>query len=299
MNELVVTVPATSANLGPGYDCLGLALDLWNTTTFRIGGDGIRVCVQGEGAGQLPEDSGNLVVQAFTALYVRREATMLRDLQIECHNLIPVSSGLGSSTAAILTGLIAANYFLGQPLSKLDLLRMAIDIEGHADNAAAALFGGLVLVAADVHPPIVRPYPLPALSVVVVVPEVQLPTREARAVVPKKIVRSDAIFNLNRLALLIDALREGDRHLLMTAMDDRIHQPYRLPLIPGSQAAILAARQLGAAAALSGAGPSVIAFANDNAYAVADAIQTAFRNAGVSTRCYHFSPTMQAARWYG
>lgn len=299
MNELVVTVPATSANLGPGYDCLGLALDLWNTTTFRIGGDGIRVCVQGEGAGQLPEDTGNLVVQAFTALYVRREATMLRDLQIECHNLIPVSSGLGSSTAAILTGLIAANYFLGQPLSKLDLLRMAIDIEGHADNAAAALFGGLVLVAADVHPPIVRPYPIPALSVVVVVPEVQLPTREARAVVPKKIVRSDAIFNLNRLALLIDALREGDRRLLMTAMDDRIHQPYRLPLIPGSQAAILAARQLGAAAALSGAGPSVIAFANDNAYAVADAIQTAFRNAGVSTRCYHFTPTMQAAHWYG
>ncbi|WP_322791815.1 homoserine kinase [Bellilinea sp.] len=299
MNELVVTVPATSANLGPGFDCLGLALDLWNTTTFRIGGDGIQVCVKGEGAGQLPEDSGNLVVQAFTALYVRREATMPRDLQIECHNLIPLSSGLGSSTAAILTGLIAANFFLGQPLSKLDLLRMTIDIEGHADNAAAALFGGLVLVAADVHPPVVRPYPLPALNVVAVVPEVRLPTREARAALPEKIVRADAIFNLNRLALLIDALREGDRRLLLTAMDDRIHQPYRFPLIPGSHAAVLAARELGAAAALSGAGPSVIAFANDNAYAVANAIQAAFRNAGVNTRCYHFTPTMQAARWYG
>lgn len=299
MNELVVTVPATSANLGPGYDCLGLALDLWNTTTFRIGGDGIRVCVQGEGAGQLPEDTGNLVVQAFTALYVRREATMPRDLKIECHNLIPLSSGLGSSTAAILTGLMAANFFLGQPFSKLDLLRMTIDIEGHADNAAAALFGGLVLVAADVHPPIVRPYPLPALNIVVVVPEVQLPTREARAVLPEKIVRADAIFNLNRLPLLIDALREGDRRLLRIAMDDRIHQPYRFPLVPGSQAAIQAARELGAAAALSGAGPSVIAFANDNAHAVADAIQEAFWNAGVNTRCYHFTPTMQAAHWYG
>lgn len=299
MNELVVTVPATSANLGPGFDCLGLALDLWNTTTFRIGGDGIQVCVKGEGAGQLPEDSGNLVVQSFTALYVRREATMPRDLQIECHNLIPLGSGLGSSTAAVLTGLIAANFFLGQPLSKLDLLRMTIDIEGHADNAAAALFGGLVLVAADVHPPIVRSYPLPSLNIVVAVPDVRLPTREARTVVPEQIIRADAIFNLNRLALLIDALREGDRRLLMTAIDDRIHQPYRLPLIPGSQAAIQAARELGAAAALSGAGPSVIAFANDNAYAVADAIQMAFQNAGVSTRCYHFTPTMQAAHWYG
>ncbi|MFN7036303.1 MAG: hypothetical protein ACK4SN_08045 [Bellilinea sp.] len=106
MDELVVTVPASSANLGPGFDCLGIALDLWNTTTFRLGGDGIKVDVEGEGAGKLPEDTGNLVVQAFTALYVRREATMPRDLQIECHNLIPMGSGLGSSTAAILTGLI-------------------------------------------------------------------------------------------------------------------------------------------------------------------------------------------------
>ncbi len=299
MDELVVTVPASSANLGPGFDCLGIALDLWNTTTFRLGGDGIKVDVEGEGAGKLPEDTGNLVVQAFTALYVRREATMPRDLQIECHNLIPMGSGLGSSTAAILTGLIAANFFLGQPLSKLDLLRMTIDIEGHADNAAAALFGGLALVAADVHPPIVRSYALPPLNIVVVVPKVNLPTREARMLLPAKVDRCDAIFNLNRIALVVDALREGDRRLLMTAMDDRLHQPYRFSLIPGSQAAIKAANDLGAAAALSGAGPSLIAFANDNAHAVAQAMQSAFRSAGVESRCYHLTPSTQAAHWYG
>jgi len=299
MNEVVVTVPASSANLGPGFDCLGLALDLWNTTTFRLGGDGIRVHVEGEGAGKLPEDTGNLVVQAFTTLYVRREATMPRDLQVECHNLIPIESGLGSSTAAILTGLIAANFFLGQPLTRLELLRMTIDIEGHADNAAAALFGGLVLVASDLHPPIVRSYTLPALNLVVVVPKVDLSTREARKLLPAMVERCDAIFNLNRTALVIDALREGDRKLLMTAMDDRLHQPYRFPLIPGSQAAIRAANELGAAAALSGAGPSVIAFANDNANAVAQTMQAAFRAAGVESRCYHLTPTMKAAHWYG
>ncbi len=299
MNELVVTVPATTANLGPAFDCLGLALDLWNTTTFRLGGEGIRVRVHGEGAGKLPEDTGNLVAQAFTTLYVRREATMPRDLQIECHNLIPIESGLGSSTAAILTGLIAANFFLGQPLSKLDLLRITIDIEGHADNAAAALFGGLVLVAADLTPPLVRSYLLPALSVVVIVPELHLPTRQARAALPDKVGRSDAIFNLIRTALVVDALREGDRRLLKTAMDDRLHQPYRFPLIPGSQAAVQAANDLGAAAALSGAGPSVVAFANDNAQAVAEAMQLAFRSAGVDSRCYLLSPTMKAAHWYG
>lgn len=299
MNELMVTVPATSANLGPGFDCLGLALDLWNTTTFRLGGDGISVQVKGEGAGQLPEDTGNLVVQAFTSLYVRREATMPRDLQIECHNLIPLGSGLGSSTAAILTGLIAANFFLGQPLSKLDLLYMTIEIEGHADNAAAALFGGLVLVAADVFPPVIRSYSLPPLNIVVVVPKFSLPTREARAVLPEKIDRRDAIFNINRTALVVDAFREGDRRLLMRAMDDRLHQPYRFPLIPGSQAAVESANKLGAAAALSGAGPSVIAFANDNAREVAEAMQAAFRDAGIDSRCYHLTPTMQSAHWYG
>ncbi|MEW6502398.1 MAG: homoserine kinase [Chloroflexota bacterium] len=299
MNELVVTVPASSANLGPGFDCLAMALDLWNTTTFRLGGDGIRVHVEGEGAGKLPEDTGNLIVQAFTTLYVRREATMPRDLQIECQNLIPMGSGLGSSTAAILTGLIAANFFLGQPFSKLDLLRMAIDIEGHADNAAAALFGGLVLVAGDLHPPIVRSYSLPSLNIVVMVPKVGLPTREARLLLPEKVERCDAIFNLNRIALVIDALREGDRKLLMTAMDDRLHQPYRFPLIPGSQAAIQAAHEQGAPAALSGAGPSVIAFADDNADAVAQAMRLAFQAAGVESRCYHLTPTINSAHWYG
>ncbi|MEW6178400.1 MAG: homoserine kinase [Chloroflexota bacterium] len=299
MDELVVTVPASSANLGPGFDCLALALDLWNTTTFRLGGDGIKVCVEGEGAGQLPEDTGNLIVQAFTRLYVEREATMPRDMQIECHNLIPLGSGLGSSTAAILTGLIAANYFLGQPLSKLDLLNLTIEIEGHGDNAAAALFGGLVLVATDGPQPIVQSYSLPVLNVVVIFPQVSLPTKQARSVLPEKVKRADAIFNINRTALVIEAIREGNRELLLRAMEDRIHQPYRFPLIPGSESAIRAANQLGAAAALSGAGPSVIAFANDNARAVASAMQAAFKAEGIHSRCYYLSTTMKSAHWYG
>ncbi len=299
MSEVIIGVPATSANLGPGFDCLGLALDLWNTTTFRLGGDGIQVSITGEGSEVLPRDTGNLVVQGFTALYVRREATMPRDLQIECSNLIPLASGLGSSAAAVLSGLLAANFFLGQPLSRLEILRLAMEVEGHADNAAAALFGGLVVVAAETNPPLVKPIPIQPANLVVVLPRLALSTRAARAVLPNQISRADAVFNLGRTALVIEALREGDRKLLQRVMEDRLHQPQRLGLIPGAAEAMSAAHRLGCPAALSGAGPSVIAFADDNANAVAEAMQTAFRATGLESRCFFLPTTTQAARWYG
>ncbi len=299
MSEVIVGVPATSANLGPGFDCLGLALDLWNTTSFRLGGDGIQVTVIGEGSDVLPRDTGNLVVQGFTALYVRREATMPRDLHIECNNLIPLGSGLGSSAAAVLSGLLAANFFLGQPLSRLDILRLAMEVEGHADNAAAALFGGLVVVAVETNPPLVKSIPIQSANLVVVLPRLALSTSTARAVLPDPINRADAVFNLGRTALVVEALREGDRKLLQRVMEDRLHQPQRLNLIPGAAEAIQAAQRMGCPAALSGAGPSVFAFADDNAEVVAEAMQSAFRTAGLESRCLFLSTTTQTARWYG
>ncbi|MEW6650441.1 MAG: homoserine kinase [Chloroflexota bacterium] len=299
MNEVIVGVPATSANLGPGFDCLALALDLWNTTSFRLGGDGIQVTVNGEGSDILPKDTGNLVAQGFTALYVRREATMPRDVQIECNNLIPLASGLGSSAAAVLSGLLAANFFLGQPLSRLEILRLAVEVEGHADNAAAALFGGLVVVAADMNPPVVKSFPIEPVNLVVVLPCYNLSTNAARSVLPKQVSRAEAVFNLGRAALVVEALKEGNRKLLLRVMEDRLHQPHRLGLIPGAAKAIAAAQRLGCASALSGAGPGVIAFADDDAEMVADAMQAEFRAAGLESRCFFLTATTQTARWYG
>lgn len=283
-----VRVPATTANLGPGFDCLGLALDLWNVATFRpdAGGTGVRVRVRGEGAGVLPEDGENLVARAATMLLRQQGAQLPAGLEIECENGIPLGSGLGSSGAAVLAGLLGANALLGKRLKQAEILRLAVEIEGHADNAAAALEGGLVIVAAAQDRFLTRRVEVPELPVCIVLPAVDLPTRAARAALPASVPMADAVFNLGRTALVVEALRAGDLGLLGAAMDDRLHQPYRFPLIPGALSARAAALEAGAiAAGLSGAGPSLAAFGGEPAQ-VAAAMQAAFTAAGVRSRAF-------------
>lgn len=298
MDEVIVFVPATSANLGPGFDCLGLALDLWNTTAFRLGGEGIRVSVKGEGSDILPSTPDNLVVRAFSEVYRRMEATQPGDIRLECENLIPLGSGMGSSAAAVLTGLLAANCFLGEPLSRLEILRIANEIEGHPDNAAAALFGGLVTVLPDLDPPLVHTTQVKPLDVILVLPDISLSTKAARDVLPAQVGLKDAVHNLGRTALVVKALHEGDLTLLAKVMDDRLHQPYRLGLIPGAEQAIRAAQRAGAAAALSGAGPGVIAFVSDETLKVEDEMRQAFLDAKVESRVFRLRVSTNAARWY-
>jgi homoserine kinase len=275
-----VSVPATTANLGPGFDCLGLALSLHNRVEVSRASR-TQVIIHGEGAGLLPEDESNLVLRAMNRL-ARYAGSALPPLQVVQHNAIPVGSGLGSSAAAVVAGLLAADELLGAGLPLPLLLALATELEGHADNVAAALTGGLVLVAGDE----VVSLPVAPLLAVVVLPAVSLSTRAARAALPVGVPHADAIFNLAQLGLLLQALARGDQALLARAMADRLHQPYRIPLIPGMQAAMAAAQAAGAAACLSGAGPSLIAFTSSGHEALARAIRAAFAGAGLDSRTW-------------
>ncbi len=293
MESILVRVPATTANLGPGFDALGLALDLWNEAEFTLeGAAGWTVEISGEGSGVLPADATNLVIQAAQRLFDRAGRAAPAGLRLRCTNRIPLGSGLGSSAAAVVAGLVGANALLGEPLDTPGLLRLAAEIEGHPDNASAALLGGLVVVSADGERLIARKIDVPHLAAVVVVPEFNLPTHAARAALPGQVAFNDAVFNLGRAALVVEALRTGDLELLGSAMQDRLHQPHRLKLVPGAGAALAAARQAGAAAAaLSGAGPGVVAFGVEPLEPISQAMLAAFHAAGLPARVWMLSVT--------
>lgn len=282
-----ITVPATSANLGPGFDCVGLALGLHNQVTFTLpeGGPPLVITTTGVDAHKIPTNEKNMVWQAMQRLFARL-GTALPPLQIHQENQIPVGSGLGSSSTAVLAGMLGANVLLGEPLTLMELLEFAVRFEGHPDNVAPALLGGLVLGVMDERL-IVERITIPDQQVTIILPDFTLLTSDARAALPERISREDAIFNTSRVALLLQALATGNYETLGVAMQDRLHQPYRLPLIPGMAAAMAAARQAGApAVALSGAGPSMIAFAPDHHASIALAAAAAFAQAGCPARTW-------------
>jgi len=288
-----IRVPATSANLGPGFDCLGLALNIWNEVTFEPA-EKISYHVSGEGAEKLNRGSRNLLTKAFTLLHdvCGKE---INGARISAHNEILMSSGLGSSAAAIVAGLFGANEMLGRPLNKNQLLKLANDMEGHPDNVAPALFGGLVVSVMTGEEIISRRYEIPEFTLVIVKPDADWPTRVARAVLPKSFSRADAIYNIGRASLVVDALRSGDLDLLQKVMDDRIHQPYRLRHISGGISAYKTAKRFGAAA-LSGAGPSIIAFVPPEKaqQTKADAMR-AFEERGINAQGIITKPSMKGA----
>lgn len=283
-----IRVPATSANLGPGFDCLGLALDVWNEIAFEPA-EQLKYRASGEGAEKLNKGNRNLLTKAYARLheFCGKKASGVR---IAARNDIPMSSGLGSSAAAIVAGLFGANEMLGKPLHKDELVKLATEMEGHPDNVAPALLGGLVASVMKHEEIITRRYEVPALTVVIVKPDVEWLTKTARAVLPKSISRADAIFNIGRATLVVDALRTGDLDLLQKVMDDRIHQPYRLRHISGGMAAYKCAKAFGAAA-LSGAGPSIILFTQPNqAERAKREIQAVFEERGINTKGIITSP---------
>lgn len=293
MRMIKIRVPATSANLGPGFDCMGLALDVWNDIAFEPA-EKITYHVTGEGAEKFNKGSRNLLAKAFAALH-EVCGKPLMGASIRARNEIPVSSGLGSSAAAIVAGLLGANEMLGKPLGEPDLLKVATEMEGHPDNVAPAFSGGLVISVMTRDEIITRRYEMPPLALVIVKPLVEWPTKIARAVLPKSISRTDAVYNIGRAILVADALRGGDLDLLQKVMDDRIHQPYRLRHISGGTAAYKAARRFGAAA-LSGAGPAIIAFVSpEKAQAAKAEIQAVYEERGIETRGIITKPSGQGA----
>jgi homoserine kinase len=302
---VTVSVPATSANLGPGFDCLGLALDLRNELLLRSSGSELtfegsdtvyEFAVDGVDADKVPADRSNLAIEAAETLF-RRLNRRLADVSMRMTNCIPVGSGLGSSSSAIIAGLVGANALLNNTMSADDLLQMAVHMEGHPDNVAPAMLGGLVLgVLPDetAGPPslIVHRWEPPQLTAVIVLPEFNLLTSEARAVLPPTITRQDAIFNASRLGLLIHALTTNDSRQLRVAMGDRLHQTHRLKIIPGAAAAYQAAYEAGAqGVALSGAGPSLIALTTADPHAIAQSMVAAFADAGLASRVWILNPS--------
>ena len=293
MKQVTVSIPATTANLGPGFNCIGLALGLHNKVVFtQLGEPSLSITVQGEDAHTLPTDHTNLVYRAAEVLFEEVGGRMLHlqrpfGLKIEQTNQIPVGSGLGSSATAVLAGLLGANGLVGNPLSKNEILQLATMMEGHADNVAPALFGGLVLTIENGTTPIIEHLCIAEMQVVIVMPAVPLLTSESRAALPTTIPMQDAIFNIGRIALLTKALEKGDYAKLQLSMQDRLHQPYRIPLIPGFQEAMAAARAAGAAAvALSGSGPSLIAFAPKRLEEIRETAVAAFQKHALPCRSW-------------
>jgi len=268
-HRVAVEVPASSANLGAGYDCLAIALGLTNRIEFEVRGwsrGSIELSVDGQGADELSEDRENRCVLGVEAALraIRGEIPEGVGWRIDMRIEIPLARGLGSSAAATVAGLVAGNAFLGEPLTQADLLRLATEIEGHPDNAAAALLGGFVVSAAIDGAVEALRFDAPRdLRAILFVPELRLATKTMREVLPEFVPRADAVANLTRVAIGVAGISIGRFDLLRLVTVDRLHEPYRAAAFPQLPQFVEAARGAGAiGACLSGAGSSIIAFSD-------------------------------------
>jgi homoserine kinase len=258
--SIVVRAPATSANLGAGFDCLGLTLDLWNE-------------VEAEPGASASDDGSNLILRAARATYAL-VGEAYPGFSLRCDNRIIFNRGLGSSAAAIVSGVLVANACLGGRLDATQLLALATRIEGHPDNVTPCLLGG-VRVALRVNESCVMQAHVPvtlSLRAVCFVPDVHIPTAHARGLLPATVSLADAVFNVARSSLFVAALASGQPELLAEATRDRLHQPFRLPLFPAGEQLLDSALQAGALGTfVSGAGPTVMALCADEASAASAA----------------------------
>lgn len=295
MSKLVVTVPATTANLGPGFDCLGMALELHNTFEVEPS-DHSAMVIHGQGQDKLPHDASNLFLRAVAQVYGEL-GKAAPQLVVTCHNDVPLRRGLGSSATAVVGGLAAANELLGKPLPTGRLLELATALEGHPDNVVAAIFGGCQVVVQDDRL-VWASVPLPAgLQAVLFIPDFEIPTRESRRILPRRVSRADAVYNLGRVGLLVAALATDQLEYLKVATEDRLHQPARQALFPGMGHLFQAALDSGALGAfLSGSGSTVLALCRDGASAVAQGMVAAAAQAGIAGRTMITRPSPLGAR---
>ncbi len=321
ISSVTVTVPATTANLGPGFDCIGAALTLYNQFKFTcldstrgLGGErgGVSISVTGTNAERVQTDKSNLAYRAFVKLY-EHTGQLPPPARIEIGLGYPLTRGLGSSATAIVGGLVGANQLAGAPLSPEEVMQLAISMEGHPDNVVPALLGGCRLAAVTDEDYASQPHinnvgrtsgweicEIPwhsDLVPVLAIPDFELSTAQSRRALPAHYTRADAIFNTAHLGLLVRGLETGTGSWLRVAMQDRIHQPYRQSLIPGYSAVRFAALDAGAyGIAISGAGPSLLALADaSRAPAVVPAMAEAWQQAGVTASVKVLSLDTQGA----
>ena len=278
--SVTVKVPATTANMGPGFDCLGMALDIWNSIRVELGP--ARLEIEGEGADSLPRDEGNLVFRSFSRLF-NEIGRPVPAVNMACRNEIPLGRGLGSSSAAVVGGLMAANHICGDELSPEGILELAVKIEGHPDNVTAAMLGGCTIVVNGDCGLVTADVPFPDdISAVLFVPDMSMPTEEARELLGSEVSREDAVYNIGRTALLVRALSTGDLSQLAVATQDRLHQPARQSIFFPMKNIFRAALAAGALGVfLSGAGSTVLAFARDREFTVGYEMADAASKSGV------------------
>jgi len=257
---VLVRVPASTANLGPGFDTLGMALQLHLWVSMKPADQAI-IRLHGSDLEGVPTDESNLIYRIAQKVFDEAGIDR-RPIEMEVYSEIPLTRGLGSSASAIIGGLVAANQLIGEPLDAGRLYDMATAIERHPDNVGASLIGGIVAAAWDgEHTTYARVEPDRYLSTVVAIPQFQLETKQARGVLPSQVDMAKAVFNISRSSLLVAALSSGRYDILSEAMKDCLHQPYRAPMIPGMTHILEHAVQHGAlGVALSGAGPTLLAF---------------------------------------
>lgn len=296
MERVRVHVPATSANMGAGFDCLGIAIDLTTAVAVRKA-DAFSIVIRGHGEGVISTGPENHVNRAIQAVYRRLDRPM-PPLAIEIDNNIPIERGLGSSAAAVAAGLVAGNMLNGAELDWDELIHLGAEIEGHPDNVAPALIGGCVIATKTGSEFAVAQVPVgPDLSMVLFIPDFPIPTSEARKVLPDLVPRVDAVFNASRTALLVLALSTEQYDYLPVAMEDRLHQPYRQTIYPAMRPLFNAALEAGAFGVfLSGSGSSICAFAVGNEDVVARAFEDASQRLNVPGTVLVTRPSNQGAQ---
>ncbi|MCG3204124.1 MAG: Homoserine kinase [Elusimicrobia bacterium] len=300
MNRIVsVSVPASSGNIGPGFDVLGLALDYRNELHVRLidqkkGSPLVRVV--GEGENSLPTDERNVIYQTMAWLFRKAKKNLPR-LDVVCVNRIPLARGLGSSSAAYLSALLAANRLLGDVFKPQEILQFATELEGHPDNVVSAFLGGVQASGVYGTRVVSAALPIPKLKTVVAIPTFELSTKKARKILPKNISLKDAVWNLSAVALLPLAFG-GQEDLLAEILNDRWHEPYRAKLIPGFFQVKKAALSAGAKGViLSGAGPTMLSFVKPkDSRRVAQAMKWAFLRAGVTCKTMQLEIDKRGAR---
>lgn len=302
VSSVCVTVPATTANLGPGFDCIGAALTLYNELKFtreQINQDKkLIITVTGSEAAKVTTDESNLVYQAFAKLFQHIEQTP-PSVKIEIKLGVSLARGLGSSATAIVGGLIGANVFAGEVLTPAQIMELAITMEGHPDNVVPALLGGCRLAATSDTGWEICDIPwCKDVVPVVAIPDFELSTSEARQVLPTQVSRGDAIFNTAHLGLLLRGLETGNQNWLRAALQDKLHQPYRKSLIKNYDEIFSKALSAGAyGMVISGAGPTLLALTNTaNSKTVAAAMASEWQKEGIKVQVQTLQIDRQGAR---
>ncbi|MCS6959470.1 MAG: homoserine kinase [Pseudanabaenaceae cyanobacterium SKYGB_i_bin29] len=285
MKGYKITVPATCGNVGPGFDCFGCALTLYNHFEVRPSEE-LKITASGAYADRVAKNKHNLVYQSFEQVFTHLGMTKpIVSLHIDVH--IPLSRGLGSSATAAIGGLMAGNALAGSPLSALEILQLATNIEGHPDNVAPAVLGGCQLVASS-KPGEWQFCSVPwheSLVTVVAIPEFELSTAKARQILPKEVPLGDAVFNCAHLGILLQGLSHGQAEWVRLGLKDRLHQPYRQSLIPGMERVQTQALEAGAlGVVISGAGPTLLAVATPAvAPTIGEAMVKAWQQEGIKS----------------